>query len=526
MSSGSSFSAPHADLEERSIFDLQNDLASGQLSARELTQAYLDRIAALNTDGPMLRAVIETNPEALDIADRLDSERRAGTARGPLHGIPVLIKDNIDSADQMLTTAGSLALIDSRPEQDATVTARLRAAGAIVLGKANLSEWANFRSTSSSSGWSGRGGQCVNPYQLDRTPSGSSSGSGVAAAASLAAGTLGSETDGSILSPSNANGVVGIKPTVGLTSRAGVIPISASQDTVGPQTRTVADAAIILAAIAGQDQRDPATLAGPAIDWNLDRLLDRDGLRGARIGVARSVYWGYNSKVDEIAENAVQVLRDAGAEIIDPADIPTAREIAGGWPPAKDDPRLTVLLYEFKDGLNNYLATRSSAVKTLADLIAFNNEHADREMPFFQQEIFELAEACGPLTDDRYLQALARNQRISREEGIDAVLCAHRLDALVMPTSGPASKIDYAGGSGGGHGSPSTPAALAGYPAITVPMGFVYGMPVGLCFLGTAWREPTLIRLAYAYEQASLARRPPAFTPAGVLPPSNERVAW
>jgi amidase len=305
-----------------------------------------------------------------------------------------------------------------------------------------------------------------------------------------------------------------------------VIPISASQDSVGPHARTVADAAIILAAIAGHDERDPATLVAPPIDWNLDRLLDADALRGARIGVARSVYWGGNAKVDEIAEHAVRVLRDAGAEIVDPADIPTAREIAGGWPPPKDDPRLTVLLYEFKDGLNAYLSTRSSAVKTLADLIAFNREQADREMPFFMQEIFELAEASGPLTDDRYRQALARNRRISREEGIDAVLREHRLDALVMPTGGPASKIDYAGGIGGGGGSPSTPAAIAGYPAITVPMGFVYGLPVGLCFLGTAWSEPALIRLAYAYEQASLARRPPAYTPAGVLPPSNERVAW
>jgi amidase len=525
MSDGSTFSAPHADLEERAIFDLQNDLTSGRYSAQELTQAYLDRISALNADGPMLRAVIETNPEAIAIAEQLDNERRSGNVRGPLHGIPILIKDNIDSADQMLTTAGSLALRDSRPAEDATMTARLRAAGAIVLGKANLSEWANFRSISSSSGWSGRGGQCLNPYQLDRTPSGSSSGSGVAAAANLAAGTLGSETDGSILSPSNASGVVGIKPTVGLTSRAGVIPISASQDTVGPQTRTVADAAIILAAVAGRDPRDAATLAGPVIDWNLETLLDRDGLRGARIGVARTAYWGSNGKTDEVAENALQVLRDAGAEVVDPANIPTALEIAGGWPPSKDDQRLTVLLYEFKDGLNRYLAGRSSEVKHLADLIAFNNEHADLEMPFFRQEIFEMAEECGPLTDARYLEALARNRRVSREEGIDAVLREHRLDALVMPTSGPASKIDFVSGGGGGA-SPSTPAALAGYPAITVPMGFVYGMPVGLCFLGTAWSEPTLIKLAYAYEQASLARRPPTYTPAGVLPPSRDRISW
>jgi amidase len=523
MSPESSFALPHAELDERSIAALQDDLTRGALTSRELTQAYLDRIAAGNEQGPMLRAVIETNPEALAIAEALDAERRQGQVRGPLHGIPVLIKDNIDTGDQMLTTAGSLALADSRPAEDAGVAKRLREAGAVVLGKTNLSEWANFRSPKSTSGWSGRGGQCLNPYQLDRSPSGSSSGSGVAAAAALAAGTIGSETDGSILSPSNACGVVGIKPTVGLTSRSGVIPIAASQDTLGPMCRTVADAALLLAAIAGPDPRDSATAAAPAMEWDLDRMLDRDALRGARIGVAREVYWGYSHPTDELAENALETMRAAGAEIIDPADIPTAREIAGGWPPSKDDARLTVLLYEFKDGLNRYLTGRESTIKALADLIAYNRDHAAEEMPWFGQELFEMAEACGPLTDQRYLDALARNHRVSRQEGIDAVLREHRLDALVAPTSAPAWKIDLING-GGGSGGCSTPAAMAGYPAITVPMGMVFGMPVGLTFMGTAWSDQRLIRLAYAFEQATHARRTPTYAAAGVLPPGTERL--
>jgi amidase len=340
----------------------------------------------------------------------------------------------------------------------------------------------------------------------------------VAAAAALAAGTIGSETDGSILSPSGACGVVGIKPTVGLTSRSGVIPIAASQDTLGPMTRTVSDAAQLLAAVAGPDPRDAATAAAPAIDWRLDQLLDAGALRGARIGVAREVYWGYSRTADGVAERALDTLRAAGAEIIDPADIPTAREIAGGWPPSNDDPRLTVLLYEFKDGLNRYLASRDGACRTLADVIAFNRDHASEELPWFGQELFERAEPCGPLTDQRYLDALARNRRVSREEGIDAVLREHRLDALVAPTGGPAWKIDLVNG-GGGSGGCSTPAAMAGYPAISVPMGMVFGLPVGLTFIGGAWSEPTLIRLAYAFEQATMARRTPTYAAAGVLPP-------
>ena len=521
------FSIPHAELVERSIADLQSDLTSRVISAVELTQAYLDRIGATNDAGPALRAILEVNPDALDIAASLDRERQAGQVRGLLHGIPILVKDNIDTNDGMLTTAGSLALADSRPVADAHVIQRLRDAGAVLLGKTNLSEWANFRSTNSTSGWSGRGGQCVNPYQLDRSPSGSSGGSGIAAAASLAAGTLGTETDGSILSPSGVNGVVGVKPTVGLTSRTGVIPIASSQDTIGPMCRTVADAAVLLAAIAGPDSADRATHAAPAIDWDLSKILDRDGLKGARIGVARAVYWGYHAPTDAIAEAAVAALKDAGAEIVDPADIPTAAEIHGGWPPPPTDDRLNVLLYEFKAGINAYLATRGDAsrVKTLADLIAFNNEHRDEEMPYFGQELFEEAQEKGPLTDQGYLDSLASNQRLSRQEGIDAVLRQHRLDALVMPTSSPGWKIDLING-GGGKGGSSTPAALAGYPAVTVPMGLVYGLPVGLTFMGTAWSEPTLLRLAFAFEQATRARRVPTYAHPAVLPPGQKRLEY
>lgn len=511
---------PHPELEEQSIAALQAQLSSGSLSGVELAQAYLDRIAATNETGPELRAVIEINPDALAIAASLDLERGQGITRGPLHGIPVLVKDNLDTNDAMLTTAGSLALADTRAGADAAVIARLRAAGAVLLGKTNLSEWANFRSANSTSGWSGRGGQCLNPYQLDRSPSGSSGGSGIAAAASLAAGTLGTETNGSILSPAGVNGIVGVKPTVGLTSRTGCIPIAASQDTIGPMCRTVADAALLLAAIAGPDPADAATLGAPRERWDLDAILDPNGLKGARIGVARKVYWGYQPQTDAVAESALDALRAAGAEVIDPADIPSAEELAGGWPPPPTDDQLNVLLYEFKAGINAYLATRGerSRVKTLADLIAFNEAHRDAEMPWFGQDLFEKAQEKGPLTDQSYRDSLARNQRRSREEGIDAALKEHQLDALVMPTTGPAWKIDLVNG-GGSKGGSSTPAALAGYPAVTVPMGMVHGLPVGLTFMGTAWSEPLLLKLAFAFEQATMARRPPAFVRAGVLPP-------
>lgn len=514
-----SFDSPYPELAEATSSELQAQLTSGEVTSRQLVERYLERIEALDRSGPRLRSVLETNPDAAEIAAGLDRERRLAGPRGPLHGIPILIKDNIGTADRMETTAGSLALLGARPAADAPVARKLREAGAILLGKTNLSEWANFRSLHSSSGWSGRGGQTLNPYALDVTPSGSSSGSGTAAAAGLAAGTLGTETDGSIVSPSAATSVVGIKPTVGLTSRAGVIPIAHSQDSVGPMTRTVTDAAIILAAIAGVDPADPATAIAANAETSYLQHLDPNGLKGARLGVPRNVYWGYSPKADAIATAALDVLRDLGAEIIDPADIPTADALKGGWPPNDDTP-IMVLLYEFKADINAYLASLgpTSPVRDLADLIAFNERHADEEMPFFGQELFDMAREKGPLTTPEYLGALERNQRLSRQEGIDAVLAEHRLDALVMPTSRPPSKIDLVNGQSGGGGA-SRPAALAGYPIITVPAGYALGLPVGLSFIGPALSEPTLFRLAYAFEQATLARRTPGYAPPAVYPP-------
>jgi amidase len=511
---------PHASLEEMTIADAAAALTAGATSARELTRMYLERIEAIDQRGPRLRSVIEINPDALALASASDRERTAGQTRGPLHGVPLLLKDNIATADAMETTAGSLALVGARPPADASVAARLRAAGAVVLGKTNLSEWANFRSLRSSSGWSGRGGQCLNPYALDVTPSGSSSGSAVAVAANLALAALGTETDGSILSPAAANGIVGLKPTVGLTSRAGVIPIAHSQDTVGPMARTVADVALVLEAIVGFDPRDEATAAAQGISTNYRSVLDPDGLRGARIGIPREVYWGYSPPADAIAEAAIAVMRELGAEIVDPAEIPTAGQLASGWPPADDAP-LTVLLYEFKADLNAYLAgvDAPSGVGTLADLIAFNEEHADREMPFFGQELFHMAQAKGPLTEPVYRDSLARNHRLSRQEGIDAALTANDLDALLMPTGSPPTKIDLVNG-GRNLGGSSRPAALAGYPAITVPAGFAFGLPVGITFMGRAFSEPTLLKLAYAFECATQTRRPPTYAPPGVLPPA------
>jgi len=501
-------SAPFSGVEEASIAALQAAMASGELTARRLVERYLERIDALDQVGPTLRSVIETNPEALEIADALDRERAANGPRGPLHGVPILLKDNIGTADQMETTAGSLALVGARPTRDAFVAARLRAAGAILLGKANMSEWANFRSTHSSSGWSARGGQARNPYALDRTPCGSSSGSASAVAASLVAAALGSETDGSILCPAGMNGVVGIKPTVGLTSRAGVVPISHSQDTVGPFGRTVADAAALLGALTGVDPDDAATLASDGhAETDYTQFLDANALRGARIGVPRKVYTGYSEKADAVFNAAIEALKAAGAEVIDPAEIPTSQQISAS------ESELTVLLYEFKADLNAYLANLGpdAPIHTLAELIAFNEAHAGQELPYFGQELLVMAEAKGPMTEEEYLKALAEDQRLARDEGIDAVMEQYHLDALCMPTCGPAWKIDLIAGDPGGGGGASTAAALAGYPAISVPAGHTYGLPIGVAFVGRAFSEARLVALAYAFEQATHARRAPQF---------------
>ncbi len=502
-------SAPHPEIEEMTLDQMRRLMESDEMTSRSLVSAYLDRIEQLDRRGPELRSIIEINPDAMSIAEQLDRERQDKRSRGPLHGIPILVKDNIDTADKMTTTAGSLALEGSHPLQDSTVAARLRTAGAIIIGKANMSEWANFRSTHSSSGWSGRGGQGKNPYALDRNPCGSSSGSGQAVSANLVAAALGTETDGSIVCPSNSNGIVGIKPTVGLTSRAGVIPISHSQDTIGPMARTVADAATLLGALVGVDPRDVATAssAGKYVS-DYRQFLDEGGLKGARIGVLRKAFAGYSPETDAVTEAAIAALKDLGAVIIDPADIPTADELRSRGVEG------TVLHYEFKADLNAYLTTLGpgAPARTLEDLIRFNEEHADREMPYFGQEHFLAAQEKGPLTEQEYLDALATSHDLSRGRGIDAVMNQYNLDALVAATGAPAWPIDLVNGD---HflGSSSSPAAMAGYPLISVPAGFTFGLPVGLTFMGSAFSEPTLIRLAYAFEQGTKARRAPQFLP-------------
>jgi len=495
------------ELEEATISDLQAKMAAGQLTARTITQQYLDRIAELDRKGPTLRYVIEINPDALSIADSLDQERKAGRVRSPLHGIPILLKDNVDTADRMTTTAGSLALAGSIPLQDSFIAAKLRAAGAIFLGKANLSEWANFRSSHSTSGWSGRGGLARNPYVLDRNPCGSSSGSGGAVAANLCAAAIGTETDGSIVCPSSANGIVGIKPTLGLVSRAGIIPIAHNQDTAGPMTRTVTDAAIMLNVLAGIDTRDPATLPSRTrarVDYT--RSLDANGLRGARIGVARTKFFGYSDVTDKVVNDAIDAMKSQGAVIVDPANIATAGKF--------DDSEFDVLLYEFKTDLNAYFASLGpkAPVKTLQEIIAFNDQHKDQEMPWFGQEIMIQAQAKGPLTEKKYRDELAKNLKMSRTDGIDATMNKYKLDAIVAPTGGPAWLTDLLNGD---HftGASSTPAAVAGYPNINVPAGFSHNLPIGISFFGRAYSEPMLIKLAYAYEQATKHRRPPQFIP-------------
>jgi amidase len=498
------FQSPGFELQELTVADLQEGMTRGRWTARGLTEQYLSRIDAVDRNGLRLGAIIEINPDALRLADELDAERRSGGARGPLHGIPVVVKDNLDSGDRMRTSGGSLALEAGTASRDSDVVDRLRRAGAVLLGKTNLSEWANFRSTRSTSGWSALGGQTRNPYALDRNPCGSSSGSGTAAAASLAAVTIGTETDGSIVCPSAICGVVGIKPTVGLVSRAGIIPISATQDTAGPMCRTVADAAAVLVAIQGYEARDPAT--GPmrtriVRDYTQD--LRSDGLRGARLGVARRGF-GLPSTVEPLLAEAIAACKDAGAVIVDPAEVPNLDKLG--------DPEFEVLLYEFKQGMADYLATRGAGPRSLDDLIRFNTEHREREMPWFGQEIFEQAATKGPLTDRAYRRALGTCRRLSRTLGIDAIMGTHRLDAVVAITTGPAWPTDYVNGDRYTGGC-STAAAVAGYPHVTVPAGLVHGLPIGLSFFGRAWSESTLIRLAYAFEQATRARKPPGYRP-------------
>jgi amidase len=502
---------PSFELAEMTVAQLQEGMRSGRLTARGITQAYLRRIQALDRQGPTLRAVIEANPDALQIAEQLDAERQQGRVRGPLHGIPVIVKDNIDTHDRMQTTAGSLALEGNIAERDAFLVDRLRAAGAVILAKANLSEWANFRSTRSSSGWSGRGRQCKNPYVLDRNPSGSSSGSAVAVSSSYCAVAVGTETDGSIISPSNACGIVGIKPTVGLVSRAGVIPIAHSQDTAGPMCRTVADAAALLSGMTGVDPRDPATADSQGhIAPDYTAFLDVTGLRGVRIGVRPRT--GNNPQLNQLMEDAIKTLREHGAEVVDPAEIETAGQLGT----AERD----VLQYEFKADLNAYLATMPSTVRprTLADIIAFNEANKDREMPYFGQETFIACQAKGPLTEQPYLDARAKCIELTRAKGIDATMDKHRLDAMMGPSGGPAGLVDLAtlSGGGGGGGSSQFP-AVSGYPHITVPAGFHLGLPMGISFFGRAWSEPVLIKVAYAFEQATKARRAPTFIPTLVL---------
>lgn len=492
------------ELDEMGVADLQTAMTSGRFTAHALTEKYLARIDAVDKHGPAVNSVIEVNPDALAIAKELDKERKQKHLRGPLHGIPVLIKDNIDTADRMMTTAGSLALVGSRPPKDSMVAQKLREAGAVILGKTNLSEWANIRSNQSTSGWSGRGGLTKNPYVLDRNPCGSSSGSGAGVSANLCTVAIGTETDGSIVCPASSNGVVGLKPTVGLVSRSGIIPISHSQDTAGPLCRTVRDAAILLGALTGVDAEDKATSESRGKSYaDYTQFLHADGLRGARIGVVRATF-GFNAAVDQLMGTALDVLKAQGAVLVDPADI----ESRGKF----DDSESTVFMYELKADLNAYLAKLGprAPVHTLQEVIEFNEKHREQEMPYFGQELFLKSQLKGSLTSQEYLDALNKNHQLARTEGIDAVMDKNKLDALVAPTGGPAWLTDLVAGDHFGGGS-SSAAAVAGYPNINVPAGDVFGLPVGISFFGRAWSEPVLIRLAYAYEQASKLRKAPQF---------------
>ena len=494
------------ELDEITIADLQEGMKSGKFTARSLVEKYTARIEEIDKRGPTINSIIELNPDAPAIAEALDQERKAKGPRGPLHGIPVLIKDNIDTADRMMTTAGSLALVGSKPPKDSFVAQRLRAGGAVILGKTNLSEWANIRSSHSTSGWSGRGGLTKNPYALDRNPCGSSSGTGAGISANLAAAGIGTETDGSIVCPSSANGLAGIKPTVGLVSRSGIIPISHSQDGAGPMCRTVRDAAILLGALTGVDPDDAATSASAGkSQTDYAQFCDPNGLKGARIGVARK-YFGFNDAVDALMEQALDVMKKQGTTLIDPADIETFGKF--------DDSELLVFLYELKADLNAYLARLGSGapVRTLKDVIDFNDRNRQKEMPYFGQDLFVKSEAKGPLTEKEYVDALAKNHQLARTEGIDALMDKHHLDAIVAPTGGPAWITDLVNGDHVAGGS-SNAAAVAGYPNINVTAGFISGLPVGISFFGRAWSEPTLIKLAHSFEQVTKARAAPRFLP-------------
>lgn len=495
-------------LEEATIVQLQSAMASGDLSSVELVMFYQRRIAQYDQSGPKVNTIMQLNPDAISIATALDAERRKTGARGPLHGIPILLKDNVDTLDKMQATAGSLALLTSMAKADASIAAQLRQAGAVLLGKTTLSEWANFRSSFSSSGWSGRGGQCNNPYSLDRNPSGSSSGSAAATSANFTAVSIGTETDGSIISPANNSGVVGIKPTVGLTSRTGVIPISHNQDTVGPHGRTVADAAAVLGAITGFDPSDGMMMrAGRTAYTDYTQFLDPHGLEGVRIGVARKGLTGYNEKTDAVFETALQALKDAGAILVDPADIPTMDQISAGTN------ETLVLQTDFKSDIAKYLATRQDPfMHTLQDLIDFNNAHASEELKYFGQDVFIASQAQGPAdsTNAAYMKALQTDIQIGGAQGIDAALAKYNVQALVAPSGTPAWKTDLVDGDHFG-GASTSPAAIVGYPLINVPMGQSFGLPVGITFMGTAWSEPMLIKFAYAFEQMAQARFAPSF---------------